>query len=226
MKTPLILGVLLLLTVFIVWSALKEESPNTVACTMEAMICPDGTAVGRTGPNCEFAPCPIPVAPEETVVKDIIVDSPKEGDTISAPVTVTGKAPGNWFFEASFPIVVVDWDGKIIGEGYAEAQGDWMTPEYVPFVGKVIYEREVNAPYSRGAVILKKDNPSGLPENDGAIEIPIFFGGTDAGMEYPDRIGPPESVACTMDAKQCPDGSYVGRTPPSCAFAPCPSGVQ
>lgn len=27
-------------------------------CTMEAKICPDGTGVGRTGPNCEFAPCP------------------------------------------------------------------------------------------------------------------------------------------------------------------------
>ena len=27
-------------------------------CTTEAMICPDGTAVGRTGPNCTFAPCP------------------------------------------------------------------------------------------------------------------------------------------------------------------------
>lgn len=26
-------------------------------CTAEAMICPDGTAVGRTGPNCTFAPC-------------------------------------------------------------------------------------------------------------------------------------------------------------------------
>lgn len=32
--------------------------PNQRACTMEAKICPDGTAVGRTGPNCEFAPCP------------------------------------------------------------------------------------------------------------------------------------------------------------------------
>jgi len=28
------------------------------ACTMEAKLCPDGTAVGRSGPNCEFAPCP------------------------------------------------------------------------------------------------------------------------------------------------------------------------
>jgi len=31
---------------------------NPVACTQEAKICPDGSAVGRTGPNCEFAPCP------------------------------------------------------------------------------------------------------------------------------------------------------------------------
>lgn len=28
------------------------------ACTMEAKVCPDGSAVGRTGPNCEFSPCP------------------------------------------------------------------------------------------------------------------------------------------------------------------------
>ncbi|MEM4255135.1 MAG: beta-propeller domain-containing protein [Candidatus Norongarragalinales archaeon] len=29
-------------------------------------------------------------------------------------------------------------------------------------------------------------------------------------------------VACTADAKQCPDGSFVGRVAPSCEFAPCP----
>lgn len=35
-----------------------ESSPSAVACTMEAKICPDGSSVGRSGPNCEFAPCP------------------------------------------------------------------------------------------------------------------------------------------------------------------------
>ncbi len=29
-------------------------------------------------------------------------------------------------------------------------------------------------------------------------------------------------IACTMDVKLCPDGSYVGRIPPDCEFAPCP----
>jgi hypothetical protein len=36
----------------------KFEVKNERACTLEAMICPDGSAVGRTGPNCEFSPCP------------------------------------------------------------------------------------------------------------------------------------------------------------------------
>jgi len=32
----------------------------------------------------------------------------------------------------------------------------------------------------------------------------------------------PDGVACTMEAKECPDGSFVGRVSPDCAFAPCP----
>lgn len=39
----------------------QQKSPSNtpvVACTMEAKICPDGTAVGRIGPNCAFALCP------------------------------------------------------------------------------------------------------------------------------------------------------------------------
>ncbi|MFZ1626216.1 MAG: hypothetical protein WAT81_00245 [Candidatus Moraniibacteriota bacterium] len=32
------------------------------ACTMEAKLCPDGSAVSRSGPRCEFAPCPGGVA--------------------------------------------------------------------------------------------------------------------------------------------------------------------
>ena len=34
-----------------------DEDPTGVACTMDAMQCPDGSFVGRTGPNCEFV-CP------------------------------------------------------------------------------------------------------------------------------------------------------------------------
>ncbi len=43
-----------------------------VACTDEAKICPDGSAVGRTGPNCSFAACPPPNA--ELVVGSTTLD--------------------------------------------------------------------------------------------------------------------------------------------------------
>lgn len=33
---------------------------EAVACTLEAKLCPDGTAVGRQGPDCAFAACPPP----------------------------------------------------------------------------------------------------------------------------------------------------------------------
>lgn len=36
----------------------KNVRREMKACTEEAKVCPDGSAVGRTGPNCEFAPCP------------------------------------------------------------------------------------------------------------------------------------------------------------------------
>ncbi len=36
-----------------------SPSPEPVACTMEAKLCPDGvTYVGRSGPKCEFEACP------------------------------------------------------------------------------------------------------------------------------------------------------------------------
>lgn len=34
--------------------------PKEVVCTMDAKICPDGTAVGRHGPMCQFDDCPLP----------------------------------------------------------------------------------------------------------------------------------------------------------------------
>ena len=38
-------------------------------------------------------------------------------------------------------------------------------------------------------------------------------------------VPPIEPLVCTEEAKQCPDGSFVGRTGPNCAFEKCPTGV-
>lgn len=145
----------------------EYEAPynGAVACTMDAKMCADGSYVGRVAPNCNFAPCP----GEE----NIRVEAPREGSAITSPVTIQGTARGNWFFEASFPISIVNWDGLIIGEGIATAQDDWMTEDFVPFTATISYTLDPQTPYNRGAIILKKDNPSGLPEHDASLEIPV-----------------------------------------------------
>lgn len=45
------------------------KQPAPTACTMEAKLCPDGSAVGRTGPNCEFAACPPPASTSTRIIK-------------------------------------------------------------------------------------------------------------------------------------------------------------
>lgn len=59
MKKIIIVGaVVLVLIVAIIIDLKFFNQPEQVACTMEAKICPDGSAVGKIGPNCEFALCP------------------------------------------------------------------------------------------------------------------------------------------------------------------------
>lgn len=63
MKTLLLgLAVILVLGIggFIYRNVTEHSGPAATACTLEAKICPDGTSVGRTGPNCEFAACAAP----------------------------------------------------------------------------------------------------------------------------------------------------------------------
>ncbi len=43
---------------FSIWY-LSPAMNGSVACTQEAKLCPDGSAVVRTGPDCAFAPCPL-----------------------------------------------------------------------------------------------------------------------------------------------------------------------
>ena len=144
----------------------------------------------------------------------IQLDTPHPNESIQSPLTITGRARGNWFFEGSFPIVLTDWDGKIIGEGYATAKGDWMTEDFVPFEATLTFTNGTSTYSNKGTLILKKDNPSGLPQNDDALEVPVIFEKNDT-----------PRVACSADAKLCPDGSAVSRTGPNCEFAPCPSDV-
>lgn len=103
-------------------------------------------------------------------VEMIVVDTPQVEAHVTAPISVTGKARGNWYFEASFPIEVQNADGVVIGQGFGTAEGEWMTEDFVPFTAIV----NLDAPYSGPAIlILKKDNPSGEETLDASVALPI-----------------------------------------------------
>jgi hypothetical protein len=117
------------------------------------------------------APADVPDAASEKM-DNVRVTSPAGGSTITSPVTITGEARGTWFFEASFPVRIVDDQGQQVGIGVAQAEGEWMTTDFVPFSATVEYS--TNA--TQGALLLKKDNPSGEPQYDAQIAIPVQFG--------------------------------------------------
>lgn len=103
----------------------------------------------------------------------IWVESPLPNDTVINPITITGWAKGNWYFEASFPIKVLDANGKVLGQVAATAQGDWMVDEYVQFMASLQFSTPTT---TTGTLVLEKDNPSGLPQNVDELRIPITFG--------------------------------------------------
>jgi len=105
----------------------------------------------------------------------IVVTSPSLGEQVGNPIVLEGMARGYWFFEASAPVVVTNWNGLIIGEGYVTAEGEWMTEDIVPFSGTLSYEIPENNYSATGTLIFMRDNPSGLPENDMAYEMTIML---------------------------------------------------
>lgn len=100
----------------------------------------------------------------------VVVTSPKANSTVGNTFVVSGSAPGPWYFEASFPVKIVDKDNNFIGQGIAQAQGEWMTTDQVTFTATITLTGGYSGP---ATVVLMRDNPSGMPENDDSVSVPI-----------------------------------------------------
>ena len=97
---------------------------------------------------------------------------------------------------------------------------DWLTAPYI-FLNLKFFP--FNLPYK---FQLMFDNPIGPPWGvigQVAVVVSLLVGAYIYTSNNPAVAVQPDEVAmCTMDAKMCPDGSYVGRTGPNCEFSPCP----
>ena len=103
---------------------------------------------------------------------DITVSSPQPNQVITSPLAISGQAKGTWYFEASFPIKLLDGNGTQIAQTIATAQADWMTTNFVPFTALLTFSTPGTA---TGTLVFMKDNPSGLPQNDAQFILPINF---------------------------------------------------
>ena len=110
--------------------------------------------------------------PSDDLSGIIRVSAPSPGQIISSPLEIKGEARGTWFFEATFPIKLLDSEGNIIVEYYAQTEEEWMTEDFVSFTAQL----EFDSPGTDiGVLLLIKNNPSDIREYDAQIEIPVRF---------------------------------------------------
>lgn len=118
--------------------------------------------------------------PSSDVQNLIHVQSPVAGQTITSPLIIKGEARGTWYFEASFPAKLLDAKGNQVAIMPVQADGEWMTEDFVPFETLLYFDLKADQPLT---LVLEKDNPSGLPQYDKSISIPLNFkasAGSDA----------------------------------------------
>lgn len=100
------------------------------------------------------------------------VESPRPNAVASSPLAVGGSARGPWYFEADFPVRLLDGEGRELASAPARAEGEWMTEDFVPFGATLSFERPA---MRTGLLVLDRSNASGLAENAALVAVPVRF---------------------------------------------------
>lgn len=190
-----------------------SPSPEPVACTEEAKICPDGTAVGRMPPNCEFQECPTTDIPEGKTftgtISRLSYDCHMDGICgigVGKSFVIVDKgegAPGESRVKGTYPDDLMDENKKSYYLGKEvevfAASPDGRTDSYTLFGSTDFYIKltgDTTSSFCGG--IAGKSCPSGYY---------CKYDGT-----YPDAGG-----TCMKDTTStkftCPEGDYVDCMP-------------
>lgn len=101
------------------------------------------------------------------------INYPRPNTEIESPLRIDGEARGFWFFEGSFPVILKDSEGAVVGRGFTIAKGEWMTEEFVSFTAELIFDKPTTL--EKGILILQKNNVSDIREYDDMLQIPVSF---------------------------------------------------
>jgi len=126
------IGSVLLVIFLLVNYSTVDEKEDLVACTKEAKICPDGTAVGRKGPNCEFEACPntdttAAIAPHTLVNNNFLLPSNSVAFNRVAYNDIEAEESFNFLLRGSdSTCIVIDTNSTCVGPEDVEKLGiDW-----------------------------------------------------------------------------------------------------
>ncbi len=125
--------------------------------------------------------------------------------SFSGPTTLSVNQSGTWTIQATDPengplSYFVGWADERLTTPASLAEGHGGA-----FYQNTTFTHSYSSPGTYTITAIVKDNA-----------------GLDAGTTMTVRVGESQPVACTMDARQCPNGSYVGRSGPNCQFV-CPN---
>lgn len=102
----------------------------------------------------------------------IVIEYPEPYGKVKSPVLIKGKARGYFFFEANFPIKIIDENGNVLVSDYIDTKENWMTENFV------FFEKYINVNFGktkRGFIVFERANPSGLKENEFLLYLPVYF---------------------------------------------------
>lgn len=188
-KNIIIVIIITLLVVFFGFLIYETEFADDVtppACTMEAKLCPDGSTVGRSGPNCEFATCPTggekPIEKLTEAEALIIAKNTCVGEGETLEPGYYNENSKTWWFDANLknnkegchPACVVSEETKTAEinwrctglinqkDSVEELQKIFAAkyPKYAKTM-QVIVDQEV-ADHVRGSIIFENSAPGGL----------------------------------------------------------------
>ena len=103
---------------------------------------------------------------------DLVSFSIANNSSVHGILSFNGVVQGGYFSEGSMPINVLDFNKNLLKNSNVMTKSDWMTSGPVNFEGKIDFS---GLPKGPAFIELKKDNPSGLPEYDKSILIPIII---------------------------------------------------
>lgn len=89
---------------------------------------------------------------------EIKLATPELGERASSPLIVKGEAPRDWFFEAVFPVKLVDHQGNVLAEAPAKAEQDWTNQSLarITFTAELKFDVKTD---TQVLLVLEEDMP-------------------------------------------------------------------